>query len=316
MIEITQYSSEMSHLWDNHVRNSRNGTFLHERGFMDYHSNRFADCSLLAVDQSRRLVAVLPANREGDVLCSHRGLSYGGWLMSSRHCDAAVMLEVMHATRQWMAEHRISTLIYKPVPHIYHRYPADDDVYALWRCGAQLTECSISSTIDLSCPLAPDRGNKSGMSRALRAGVSVGASSDWAAYWQVLATVLQERHGTSPVHTLDEIMLLHSRFPDNIKLYTATAHDRVVAGVVMFFTPTTAHAQYIASNDDGRELHALALLFSHLRQEAAARRCRYLDFGISTESHGTVLNTGLLQQKSRLGGRGTLTQVFEWNITH
>ena len=232
MIEITQYSSEMSHLWDNHVRNSRNGTFLHERGFMDYHRDRFADCSLLAVDQSRRLVAVLPANREGDVLCSHRGLSYGGWLMSSRHCDAAVMLEVMHATRQWMTEHRISTLIYKPVPHIYHRYPADDDVYALWRCGAQLSECSISSTIDLNCPLAPDRGNKSGMSRALRAGVSVGASSDWSAYWQVLSAVLQERHGTSPVHTLDEIMLLHSRFPDNIKLYTATAHDRVVAGDV------------------------------------------------------------------------------------
>lgn len=315
MIEIKKYDASMHEQWNSHVRNSRNGTFLLERDFMDYHSHRFTDCSLMAFDSGGHLVAVMPACIEGDVLWSHRGLTYGGWIMSSRYCDAAVMLQVMEALKLWLISHGINKLVYKPVPHIYHRYPAEDDVYALWHCGAKLSECSISSTIDLSCPLAPDRGNKSGMNRARRAGIIVSESDRWSHYWQVLTHVLAERHSTMPVHSCDEIMMLHSRFPQHIKLYTALAADRVVAGVVMFFTATTAHAQYIAASHEGRELHALPLLFDHLRQEAVQRGCRYLDFGISTEAHGTVLNTGLLQQKSRLGGRGTVTQTFEWTIT-
>lgn len=307
---IERYEPSMQAVWDDHVRTSRNATFLHERGFMDYHSDRFDDCSLMAYADGH-LVAVLPANSEGDTLCSHRGLTYGGWLMSAKRCDATVMLEVVEAMQLWMRENGFSKLVYKPVPHIYHRYPADDDLYALWRAGAVVTSCSISSTIDLTYPLPVDRGNKSGIRTAERAGVTVGEDIRWADYWQVLTQVLASRHDTQPVHTLDEILLLHSRFPDNIRLYTARHNEHVVAGVVMFFTPMVAHAQYIASSAEGRELHALALLFQHLREVATSRCCRYLDFGISTEDGGRILNEGLLQQKSRLGGRGTLTQTIE-----
>lgn len=302
----------MQAVWDNHVRTSRNATFLHERSFMDYHSDRFDDCSLMAYADGH-LVAVLPANSEGDTLCSHRGLTYGGWLMSAKRCDATVMLEVVKAMQLWMRERGFTKLVYKPVPHIYHRYPADDDLYALWRAGAAVTSCSISSTIDLTCPLPIDRGNKSGLRTAERTGVTVGEDIRWGDYWQILTQVLASRHDTQPVHTLDEILLLNRRFPDNIRLYTASHNEHVIAGVVMFFTPMVAHAQYIASSAEGRELHALALLFQHMREVATNRCCRYLDFGISTEDGGHILNEGLLQQKSRLGGRGTLTQTIGLN---
>ena len=312
MISIERYEPSLQAVWDDHVRTSRNGTFLHERAFMDYHSDRFDDCSLMAYVDGY-LVAVLPANREGDTLCSHRGLSYGGWLMSAKRCDVTVMLEVVKAMKQWMHEHGLTKLVYKPVPHIYHCYPADEDLYALWRAGAVVTGCSISSTIDLTCPLPMDRGNKSGLRTAERAGVTVGEDIRWDSYWQVLTEVLAARHNTQPVHKLDEILLLHSRFPDNIRLYTARHNEHVVAGVVMFFTPAVAHAQYIASSVEGRDMHALSLLFAHLREVATSRCCRYFDFGISTEDGGHILSEGLLQQKSRLGGRGTLTQVLELN---
>lgn len=311
-MKIERYEPSMQAVWDDHVRTSRNGTFLHERSFMDYHSDRFDDCSLMAYANGH-LVAVLPANREGETLCSHRGLTYGGWLMSTKRCDASVMLNVVDAARLWMREQGFKKLVYKPVPYIYHRYPADDDLYAMWHAGAVQSACSISSTIDLTCPLPLDRGNKSGLRIAEREGVTVGEDIRWDAYWQLLTEVLAARHDTRPVHTFDEILLLHSRFPDNIRLYTSRHDNHVVAGVVMFFTPMVAHAQYIASSVEGRELHALTLLFQHLRKVATDRCCRYLDFGISTEDGGRILNEGLLQQKSRLGGRGTLTQTIELN---
>ncbi|MBO4871563.1 MAG: GNAT family N-acetyltransferase [Muribaculaceae bacterium] len=313
MVTIKKYDFSQSREWDEQVRNSRNGTFLHERAYMDYHSDRFADCSLMAYCDGR-LVAVLPANREGNLLCSHRGLTYGGWLMPAKRCDATMMMDIMDAAAQWMREAGIGQLIYKPVPHIYHRYPAEEDVYALWRHGAELVECSISTTIDLTAPLPMDRGNKSGLRMAQRAGLTVTESEDWEGYWNMLSKVLADRHAAAPVHTVDEIVRLHQSFPDNIVLYAVTHEGVMVAGVVMYYTPMVAHSQYIAASETGRELHALSMLFDTLFTEAKRRGCRYFDFGISTEEHGMVLNRGLVQQKSRLGGRGTLTQVYSLEL--
>ncbi|MBR1804073.1 MAG: GNAT family N-acetyltransferase [Muribaculaceae bacterium] len=313
MIEIRKYAPHLHHEWDELVRRSRNGTFLHERAYMDYHSDRFTDCSLMAYD-SDRLLAVLPANSEHRTLCSHRGLTYGGWLMPAKRCDAATIDDLMGTTLEWMRHNDFDELIYKPVPHIYHRYPAEEDIYALWHHGAQLTECSISTTIDLLEPQPMDRGNKSGLNFARREGISVEESNDWQGYWDLLTQVLQERHAAQPVHSAEEIMLLHDRFPGNIKLYTVTAQDQLLAGVVMYYTHRVAHSQYIASSPHGRECHALTLLFHHLIDDATLRGCRYFDFGISTEDHGRLLNRGLAQQKSRLGGRGTATQIFSFHI--
>lgn len=310
MIEIIKYEPSLQREWDELVRRSRNGTFLHERAYMDYHSDRFTDCSLMAYDGSH-LMAVMPANREESTLCSHRGLTHGGWLMPAKRCDAASIDLLIASSVQWLKGNGFKELVYKPVPHIYHRYPAEEDIYALWHHGAQLTECSISTTIDLLEPLPMDRGNKSGLNMAQRAGLTVTDSGDWAAYWRILTQVLADRHAAVPVHTVEEMTLLHRRFPTNIQLYTVTdAGGNMLAGVVMYYTHTVAHSQYIASTAQGREQHALTLLFAHLYDEAKRRGCRYFDFGISTEDHGRVLNSGLVQQKSRLGGRGTITQVF------
>ena len=77
---IKHYTSEDMPLWDAFVKTSRNGTFLFERSYMDYHSDRFKDHSLMYYHKNR-LIAVLPAVEERsegsdrvDVLSSHSGL--------------------------------------------------------------------------------------------------------------------------------------------------------------------------------------------------------------------------------------------------
>lgn len=313
MIEILRYDPSMASRWDEMVGASRNGTFLHQRAYMDYHSDRFADCSLVAWRDGKPC-ALLPACVEDATLYSHRGLTYGGWLVPLKHYDATVMLEVMDAACDWMAGHGISRLVYKPVPHIYHRYPCEEDLYALFRHGAMLTEVNISTTIDLSCPLPLDRGNKSGLNAARKAGIGVGESDDWQAYWDLLGSLLGSRYDTRPVHSLDEITLLHDRFPDHIRLYTATLHDELLAGVVMYLSAPVAHCQYIAASPAGKQMKALTLLFDHLIGSYRDLGYRYFDFGISNEDHGRYLNAGLVQQKSRLGGRGVVYNTFEITI--
>ncbi len=313
MIEIVRYDGSMASRWDEFVRNSRNGTFLHQRGYMDYHSDRFEDCSLVAL-RDGKMCALLPANKTGDTLWSHRGLTYGSWLLPFKHFDATVMVDVMDAAIGWMKDNGFHRLVYKPVPHIYHRYPCEEDLYALFRHGAALVESNISTTIDLTCPLPLDRGNKSGLNAARKAGIQVGQSDDWEGYWQLLSSLLDERYETRPVHTLDEMRLLHSRFPDNIKLYTATLNDELLAGVVMYLSGPVAHSQYIGASPRGKDSKALTLLFDHLIKESTQEGYRYFDFGISNEDHGRYLNEGLVQQKCRLGGRGIVYNVFEVNV--
>ena len=310
MVEIIRYDATMAAQWNELARLCRNSTFQHQRGYMDYHSDRFTDCSLIALHNGKPR-ALLPANVDGDTLWSHRGLTFGSWLVPPKHFDVTVMIEVMDATVAWMKDNGLKRLVYKAVPHIYHRYPCEEDLYALFRHHASLIETNISTTIDLLCPLPLDRGNKSGANAARKAGITVGPSEDWQQYWHLLSSLLDERYDTRPVHTLDEILLLQSRFPDDIRLYTATLDGELLAGVVMYLSAPVAHCQYIGASPRGKESKALTLLFDYLIQEGTRLGYRYFDFGISNEDHGRYLNEGLVQQKSRLGGRGIVYNTFE-----
>ena len=310
MIDIVKYDASMASQWDEFVTHSRNGTFLLQRAYMDYHSNRFKDCSLVAM-RDGKLCCLLPANIDGDTLWSHRGLTYGSWIVPLKHFDTPLMVEVMDAAVVWMKANGIKRLVYKPVPHIYHRYPCEEDLYALFRHKGLLVETNISTAIDLTCPLPLDRGNKSGANAARKAGIQTGPSDDWSGYWQLLSSLLDERYGTRPVHTLDEILLLHDRFPENIRLYTATLDSELLAGVVMYLSSPVAHCQYIGASHRGKDSKALTLLFERLINESAELGYRYFDFGISNEDHGRYLNEGLVRQKCRLGGRGIVYNTFE-----
>ncbi len=314
MITIEQYNPCNKKQWDSAVKQSRNGTFLHLRDYMGYHSDRFNDCSLVARDDDR-ILAILPACFESDTLYSHRGLTYGGWLVPSRHFDVTTMLMVWEKAVAFLHEMGIFNIVYKPVPHIYHRYPCEEDLFAVFRAGGKLVESNISSTIDLDEPLPLDRGNKRNVNHAIRNGVAVGESCDWQGYWQMLDSLLMAKYDKHPVHSLDEMLLLQSRFPENIKLFTANLDGELLAGVLMYFCGSeVAHCQYIASTERGRDLKALTLLFDHLIKASAQAGFRYFDFGISTEQGGKYLNHGLVQQKCRLGGRGIVYNTYMINI--
>ncbi len=314
MIEIRRYSPCDKPIWDDFVSRSKNGTFLHQRDYMDYHADRFADFSLMAFNSRDKLVAVLPANISGYTLYSHQGLTYGGWLTPVKQFTAVTMLEVWDAMMPFLKANGIRTLIYKAIPYIYHRYPADEDLYALFRHGAQIVECNISTTIMASSPnSAYDRRVRRTINHAESMGVTVKASDDFAAFWKILSDNLMNKYQATPVHSLDEILLLHSRFPENIKLHIAYIDDEPVAGAVIFVFDNVAHAQYSSANEKGSASGALCYLFNELiRKEYSDKQ--FYDFGTSNERHGQFLNNNLIEMKTGHGGRGVAYQIYKVDI--
>lgn len=312
-MRVVSYAPDLADLWDALAAKSPTGTFLHRRGYMDYHRDRFAECSVMVFDDKNRLVAALPANACGDTVVSHGGLTYGGWLVDSRRVGASAMLAIWDSALAHYRSLGFSQMVYKAVPDIYHRYPAEDDLYALFRHGAVIDSVQISAAIDLAGPIGFDSNARRGAAHAAKAGVTIRESDDYRRFWEILSALLAERYATAPVHSLDEIELLGSRFPDNIRLYGAYRGLELVAGTVMYLTDTVAHAQYIAASPNGKELKALPLLFKSLI-EGCTGRFRYFDFGTSNERHGQYLNEGLIRQKNGMGGRGIAYTTYKLNL--
>ena len=48
---VTLYNESLKNNWDDFVENSKNGTFMLKRDYMDYHSDRFKECSLFGLNK-------------------------------------------------------------------------------------------------------------------------------------------------------------------------------------------------------------------------------------------------------------------------
>lgn len=306
------YTARSRDQWDDFTRQSRNGTFLFERDYMDYHAERFQDASLLFRDEEGDVVALFPASRAGTVVSSHGGLTYGGLILGSRVRTRDV-LDILEAALVFYRDSGASRVLYKVVPRIYHRLASEDDLYALFRLGATLVRRDVSSTVQPAMRPAPQTRRLRGARKARSAGVEVCESMDFEGFWPLLQATLSARHGVEPVHTVEEIVLLARRFPGSIRLFTAAEGAEVVAGTVIYETPRVAHAQYIACSSRGRALAALDLLFEELIG-AVFRDKPYFDFGISTEGDGRDLNVGLIEFKEGFGATATVHDFYDVDL--
>ena len=312
MFEIVRYTPERQAEWDEFVTQSKNGTFLFMRGYMDYHSDRFADHSLMFY-LKEKLYALLPANSNGDTLQSHMGLTYGGLIMGTK-TTATATVELFRQLNEHLRAEGFRHVTYKCVPWIYHQLPAEEDRYAIFRtCNARLAACEMASTIAVQQHLRWERLRRRGVKRAAEAGVTIERSTDYAAFWHVLEDNLLSRHNVRPVHTIDEILLLQSRFPDNIILYVAKKDDEVLGGIVLYITPQVVHAQYSSATPEGKQLGVLDALYDRIILHDYSNY-PYFDFGISTTNRGTVLNDELIFQKEGFGGRGVCYEWYEWEL--
>ena len=312
MFEIRRYTPALANEWNQFVAASKNGTFLFDRRYMDYHADRFQDHSLLFY-LGERLLAVLPAHQSGDTLCSHNGLTYGGLVMSPRLTVVQTM-NLFRELNDYLRGEGFRHVCYKCIPWIYHRLPAEEDLYALYHeCRARMVARDFATDVFLHGDMRWERVRRRGVSRAQKAGVIVERSDDYAAFWDVLSQNLQTKYGVKPVHTLQEITLLHSRFPENIVLYQAVKDGVVLGGVVLYITPQVVHAQYSSATPEGKKLGAIDLLYSRIFSDY--ENYSHFDFGRSTENpDGSGLNEQLVFQKEGFGGRGLCYDIYEYDL--
>ena len=307
---VERYTPDCKAKWDAFLNTAKNATFLFRRDYMDYHRDRFADHSLM-VFRGDELVALLPANRAADgTLISHEGLTYGG-LVISRPATLHDVLACFHACLRHLHEQRIPRLLYKRIPGFYNTLPDDEVAYALFLLEARLYRRDCAVVIPQADRLPFQERRKRQIKKAGRSNVRIVQETNYGAFWErVLVPRLAIRHGVRPVHSVEEITLLASRFPDNIKQFSAYYGEDIVAGTTIYETPSVAHAQYIAVTGQGQKIGALDYLIRWLIDEYY-RSKQYIDLGICNENEGRALNQGLQDWKEGFGGRCYAHDFYE-----
>ena len=248
MISICRYTSTKQDEWDEFVKVSKNGTFLFLRAYMDYHSDRFQDHSMMYYSEKGKLIALLPANGpsksplkgdfthgEADIALasspfkgdkkgsfySHQGLTYGGFILAPK-IHMAEVEELFSTTLSYLRENGFKEWHYKQIPHIYHLLPSQEEDYCLWLHKATLEACNMMTAIDFTSPMDDicSSRKRTYHKKLNRQGYTITIDAEISDFWPILENNLMERFHSHPVHTLEEIELLKKRFPQNIVCYS------------------------------------------------------------------------------------------------
>ncbi len=307
---VTPYHQKLQDDWDDVVLKSKNGTFLHSRNYMDYHSDRFLDRSVVFYEKGKP-IAVFPCSSHGDSVVSHGGLTYGG-LIYGKELHATTILSMFQSLSEYYKGAGFKKIVYKSVPRVFHTYPAEEDLYCLFRIGARLYRRDLSSVIELKSRPKFSDSRKSTARKSLKAGARFAEIDDIEGFHALLTSVLL-KFGSTPVHSTAELALLKSRFANEIRLFGVIHEDRLLAASLVYDFGHVVHTQYMASTEEGRALGALDYLLIQLIESTFVDK-EHFSFGISTEKQGQFLNEGLIKQKEGFGGRGMVHDFYEWDL--
>ncbi|MBL4935022.1 GNAT family N-acetyltransferase [Clostridium sp. YIM B02515] len=325
-MEVKRYSKELEKEWEGFVGSSVNGTFMQERKFLGYHpSDRFSDHSLIFMDD-KIILAVLPAavvqQEDKRILVSHPGASHGGLIIKSS-LSTKKCLELVSALVECCAMNGFDYIRLKPVPKVYHRELSGQLDFALRFSGFRLEYTELATVLELKkdeeafVKLVMSDTAFRNYQKALKSGLSVVEDANINDFWPILEHKLKHNHNAKPAHTFDEIKHLKTLYPDRIKLFAAYEGATPAAGVLAFLlNERVINCFYIAHDDGFQHLRPLNLIFGHMMEWGLKNSFLYLDFGISTEAKGSIVNTGLFRFKEGYGGHGILRECYLYEVNN
>jgi hypothetical protein len=284
--------------------------FLFDRNYMEYHSDRFIDHSLLFFQDSK-LLCLLPANIHEGKLYSHEGLTFGG-VISNNDMKLSLMLGVFNALSEYCKKEGIREILYKTIPYVYHSIPSEEDLYALFSRQAKLVGRSVSTAIYIPETYQFETNRKRTIKRAKENGLKVKESFDLKVFMEIVDASLMERHNAKPTHSVGEIQLLANRFPNNIKLFASFKDNTMMAGALIYESKNVAKLQYAANSQEGRYLGAGDIIYEYLIKEQY-RNKKYFDFGSSMLLQGLSINSGLIDYKEGFGGRTIVYDTYKFS---
>lgn len=297
---VKKYHKSDYKIWNEFIAQAKNATFLFHRDFMEYHEDRFEDFSLL-VFEDEKLKAVLPANKVGDCVYSHQGLTYGGLVFLSKLKAEKVEL-ILDEILLFLKGNSVQFFYYKPIPGFYLPEGNQEMDFFLFHRGGFVERKEMNLGVNLIMPLQISKSKLKHFRRIENLDLDIVEEQNFEPFWStILAPRLMEKFKAKPVHTNKEIALLKQRFPQNIRQYSVYQNNEIIAGITIFETKNVVKSQYGATSEKGEQVRALDFLFINLLHKYKRKGKLFFDMGIVDEENEKGYHPGLLKQKEELG---------------
>lgn len=299
--------------WDLFVSNAKNGTFLFQRDFIEYHKDRFIDHSLM-IFKKDKLIALFPANKTGNTLYSHQGLTFGSLILPNKS-SYVDLTSIVKELKMYCEKQDLNEINIKLSPSFYHQYPSNELAHILYKENAELYRRDMVLAIDYANELLIHKTKIKHYKKGLKLGLLVKEDEQLENFWNgVLIPLLKLKHNSNPVHSLNEIKYLKEKFPENIKQFNAIYEDEIVAGITIFENEKIVKSQYAATTEKGEKYRALDFLFISLINYYKKEGKQFFSMGTVSDSSDLGFKKGLLKQKEEFGNHIYLQDFFKLKI--
>lgn len=323
--QFERYETSLKNKWDDFILNrSINGTFLQTRTFIEYHApDKFLDHSLIYKKGNEIVACILACeirDEEGLKFYSHKGTTYGGFVISDSIYSTKNIYEMITDFEDYLTNNGFSFVSLKMTPQLYSRADTKLLDYFFYKEGySQISE------LNFYIPLDPIRGKNQivdAFSSSKRRDYRYSEKSNFKFVplegddeirdFHTLLKNNLEKFDAKCVHTHEELLdLKNNRFPEQIKFYGVFCENILVAGTMLFFFNNIVHTQYLCSDRGYLHLFPMDFLIYNIIDLALKSGAESLSFGICTENRGKEINLGLAHFKEGYGTKYDINKTFE-----
>lgn len=256
-----------------------------------------------------KLSALLPANKVGNILYSHQGLSYGGLILEFNQKFGSV-IDIFYKILTFLEFKGIEFLQIKEMPFVYLKKPSGELSFMADLLKANIVERYLHSVLCTDNKKMYSKSRLEGEKRGVKHGLVVKEEGDFKTFWNnILIPNLVEKHNAKPVHSLNEITMLKKKFPKNLRQFNVFYENKIVAGATIFESDKVAKLQYISGDKNKNTLGSLDFLQLHLINNVYPQK-KYFDLGTSKGNDDNTINKGLLFWKEGFGAGTVTSDVF------
>lgn len=294
---LEMYSSDRFYEWDSFIEDSFPGSVIHKRKFLEYHSDRFTDASIIYRDTQGDVAAVIPGAASGAEWFSHNGLTFGGIIAKLHHPSAFTEL-ILQLDRFLLNNQFSSSTIILPSESFFPDGNAAQ-VYSLHQNSYILSNVEINQVLKHGNNFSPKK--LSNARSAMRRGLEYSENEDAIEeVYKIIEYNLGRKYSRKPVHTIEEITYLQKTFPEFIKVCSVSYLNQILAGAITFKSKKCIHIQYMGATEQGRNWRAQDLLISKIWNTSDSEGLN-LSFGKSTAGPCSEINVELFGFKKEFG---------------
>lgn len=298
--KIEKYTPRKKNYWNNMVKKLTNDIFFFHRDYFSYFKSNFKENSLIIYDNKlKKFIGFIPGNISKNTFYSFEKLTFGGVFLENLYYKNIFFNDIFNTLINYLKKKNVKKVFFRFLPSLYYSNHNALLLSYLNNLKRSKIFTEISSYVNLS--KLNNFSNLRIRSLNKNKDLIIKKEKITKKFWNFVSKNLRLKYQVNPVHTYKEIKFLEKKFPKNILFLSCYKSNIFLGGLVLFKFGEVLKVQYVGFDEKYKYLNPQDSITSHIIKKNTFNDVKILDFGISTENNGKLINKNLLFYKETFG---------------